>query len=101
MPPKKYMGPDPDPTQYLFVSLEMKRQDQTKPYDGKKATWVPCEKDSYQLGEITGTKGDLVVVKVADGVSNTTFIIYLILKFDTIFLVIFKKNFFFWGVEVY
>nr|CAH0110978.1 unnamed protein product [Daphnia galeata] len=67
MPPKKDMGPDPDPTQYLFVSLEMKRQDQTKPYDGKKATWVPCEKDSYQLGEITGTKGDLVVVKVADG----------------------------------
>ncbi|XP_046457851.1 myosin heavy chain, muscle-like isoform X10 [Daphnia pulex] len=67
MPPKKDMGPDPDPAQYLFVSLEMKRADQTKPYDGKKATWVPCEKDSYQLGEITGTKGDLVVVKVADG----------------------------------
>jgi hypothetical protein len=88
MPPKKDMGPDPDPTQYLFVSLEMKRQDQTKPYDGKKATWVPCEKDSYQLGEITGTKGDLVVVKVADGVSNTTFIIYFIIKFDTFF-----KNF--------
>ncbi|KZS11384.1 Myosin heavy chain [Daphnia magna] len=66
-PAKKDMGPDPDPTQYLFVSLEMKRQDQTKPYDGKKATWVPCDKDSYQLGEIVGTKGDLVVVKVADG----------------------------------
>ena len=68
MPPvKKDLGPDPDPTQYLFVSLEMKRQDQTKPYDGKKATWVPCEKDSYALGEITGTKGDLVVVKLAGG----------------------------------
>lgn len=68
MPPvKKDMGPDPDPTQYLFVSLEMKRADQTKPYDGKKATWVPCEKDSYALGEITGTKGDLVVVKLAGG----------------------------------
>ncbi|XP_059351924.1 myosin heavy chain, muscle-like isoform X14 [Daphnia carinata] len=66
-PAKKDLGPDPDPTQYLFVSLEMKRQDQTKPYDGKKATWVPCEKDSYALGEITGTKGDLVVVKLAGG----------------------------------
>lgn len=65
--PKKDLGPDPDPTQYLFVSLEMKRADQTKPYDAKKATWVPCEKDSYALGEITGTKGDLVVVKLAGG----------------------------------
>jgi len=65
------MGPDPDPAQYLFVSLEMKRADQTKPYDPKKATWVPCEKDSYQLGEITGTKGDLVVVKCSGGEEKT------------------------------
>jgi hypothetical protein len=72
-PPKKDMGPDPDPTQYLFVSLEMKRADQTKPYDPKKATWVPCEKDSYQLGEITGTKGDLVVVKCSGGEVNNHF----------------------------
>lgn len=83
-PAKKDMGPDPDPTPYLFVSLEMKRADQTKPYDGKKATWVPCEKDSYQLGEIVGTKGDLVVVKVADGVSTHFSLNYNIKLFSLI-----------------
>lgn len=63
----KDMGPDPDPTEYLFVSLEQKRIDQTKPYDGKKATWVPDEKEGFALGEIKGTKGDLVVVGLAGG----------------------------------
>merc|ERR1719446_1594200 len=55
-------GPDPDPTEFLYISLEQKRIDQSKPYDGKKACWVPCEKDGFQLGEIQGTKGDLVSV---------------------------------------
>ena len=67
----KSTGPDPDPTEYLYVSLEQKRIDQTKPYDAKKATWVPCEKDGFVLGEIKGTKGDLVVVGLPGGeVSN-------------------------------
>merc|ERR1719446_1856890 len=60
-------GPDPDPTEFLYISLEQKRIDQSKPYDGKKACWVPCEKDGFQLGEIQGTKGDLVTVALADG----------------------------------
>ncbi|KAK7067548.1 putative TRAFAC class myosin-kinesin ATPase superfamily [Halocaridina rubra] len=59
---KKSTGPDPDPTEYLFVSLEMKRQDQTKPYDAKKACWVPHEKEGFLEGEIQGTKGDLINV---------------------------------------
>lgn len=63
----KNAGPDPDPTEYLFVSMEQKRIDQTKPYDPKKTTWVPCDKESYALGEIVGTKGDLVQVRLADG----------------------------------
>ena len=63
----KDMGPDPDPTEFLFVSLEQKRIDQTKPYDGKKATWVPDEKEGFALGEIKGTKGDLVVVGFPGG----------------------------------
>merc|ERR1719446_643606 len=60
-------GPDPDPTEFLYISLEQKRIDQSKPYDGKKACWVPCEKDGFQLGEIQGTKGDLVTVAVGSG----------------------------------
>jgi len=60
-------GPDPDPSEYLYVSLEMKRADQAKPYDGKKACWVPDEKEGFVQGEIQGTKGDLVTVKVPAG----------------------------------
>merc|ERR1719446_1560595 len=60
-------GPDPDPSEFLYISLEQKRIDQSKPYDGKKACWVPCEKDGFQLGEIQGTKGDLVTVAIGSG----------------------------------
>jgi myosin heavy chain 6/7 len=60
-------GDDPDPSPYLFVSLEQKRIDQTKPYDAKKACWVPDEKEGYVLGEIKATKGDLVTVNLPNG----------------------------------
>lgn len=58
------MSADPDPTPYLFVSLEQKRKDQTKPYDGKKMVWVPDEKDGFLLGNIESQKGDDVTVEV-------------------------------------
>lgn len=63
MPPReKQVGEDPDPTEYLYVSLEQKRKDQTKPYDGKKMVWIPDEKDGFVIGEIVSTKGDLISV---------------------------------------
>ncbi|XP_046620906.1 myosin heavy chain, muscle isoform X13 [Neodiprion virginianus] len=65
--PIKQEGEDPDPTPYLFVSLEQKRIDQTKPYDAKKACWVPDEKEGYVLGEIKATKGDVVSVSLPGG----------------------------------
>jgi len=65
--PVQQEGEDPDPTPYLFVSLEQKRIDQTKPYDAKKSCWVPDEKDGFVLGEIRGTKGDLVTVGIPGG----------------------------------
>ncbi|KAI2797772.1 TRAFAC class myosin-kinesin ATPase super [Blomia tropicalis] len=58
------MAEDPDPSQYLIVSLEQKRKDQTKPYDGKKMVWVPDEKECYILGDIVSTKGDMVTVQL-------------------------------------
>lgn len=61
-PPKKDAGDDPDPTEYLYVSLEQKRKDQTKPYDGKKMVWIPDEKDGFVIGEIVSTKGDIITV---------------------------------------
>jgi len=63
----KQEGDDPDPTPYLFVSLEQKRIDQTKPYDAKKACWVPDEESGFLQGEIRGTKGDLVTVALPNG----------------------------------
>ena len=33
--------PDPDPSPYLIISNEMKREAMSKPYDAKKSVWVP------------------------------------------------------------
>nr|XP_018918175.1 PREDICTED: myosin heavy chain, muscle isoform X10 [Bemisia tabaci] len=65
--PVKQEGEDPDPTPYLFVSLEQKRIDQSKPYDAKKICWVPDEAEGFVLGEIKATKGDLVTVGLPSG----------------------------------
>jgi myosin heavy chain 6/7 len=65
--PVVQVGEDPDPTPYLFISLEQKRIDQSKPYDSKKACWVPCEKEGYVLGEIKATKGELISVGIPGG----------------------------------
>ncbi|KAK8736475.1 hypothetical protein OTU49_005023 [Cherax quadricarinatus] len=67
---KKSTGPDPDPSEFLYVSLEQKRVDQTKPYDAKKSCWVPDEKEGYIEGEIQGTKGDLVTVMAKGETKN-------------------------------
>nr|XP_017097319.1 myosin heavy chain, muscle isoform X30 [Drosophila bipectinata] len=58
---------DEDPTPYLFVSLEQRRIDQSKPYDSKKNCWIPDEKEGYLLGEIKATKGDIVSVGLPGG----------------------------------
>nr|XP_053645276.1 myosin heavy chain, muscle-like [Cherax quadricarinatus] len=59
---KKSTGPDPDPTEFLFISAEQKIIDQSKPYDPKKSCWVPNEKEGFVEGEIQNTKGDLITV---------------------------------------
>ncbi|XP_058451351.1 myosin heavy chain, muscle isoform X12 [Malaya genurostris] len=65
--PVVQVGDDPDPSEWLFISLEQKRIDQSKPYDAKKACWVPDEKEGFVLGEIKATKGDLVTVGLPGG----------------------------------
>ncbi|XP_023342996.1 myosin-1, partial [Eurytemora carolleeae] len=50
--------PDPDPTEYLLPSMDMKRADQQKPYDSKKSVWIPDPKSGgYREGAIES--GDL------------------------------------------
>lgn len=72
----KSTGPDPDPTEYLFLSLEQKRIDQSKPYDGKKACWVPDEKELYLMAEIKSMKGDIATVDMPTGGVNKFGLIY-------------------------
>ncbi|XP_033236829.1 myosin heavy chain, muscle isoform X34 [Drosophila pseudoobscura] len=70
MPKPAASQEDEDPTPYLFVSLEQRRIDQSKPYDSKKSCWVPDEKEGYLLGEIKATKGDIVSVGLPGGESR-------------------------------
>lgn len=57
--------PDPDPTPYLFVSFEMKKEDSMKPYDPKKSVWVFNKEDGgYDEGLIQEVSGDKATVKV-------------------------------------
>ena len=54
---------DPDPTPYLVVTLEMKREFQQKPYDTKKSYWCPDGKGGYSecmLEDDDGTKAKVV-----------------------------------------
>ena len=49
---------DPDPTEFLLPSLDMKRSDQSKPYDPKKSVWIPDPKTGgYREGLLES--GDL------------------------------------------
>lgn len=65
--PPKVVEEDPDPSEWLFISMEMKRQDAAIPYDGKTACWVPDVELGYVRGEIRGTKGDMISVAVPNG----------------------------------
>lgn len=77
---EKQVGDDPDPAEWLFISLEQKRIDQSKPYDAKKACWVPDEKLGYIQGEIKSTKGDLVSVSIPGGEVISQFNVQQIVK---------------------
>jgi len=49
---------DPDPSEFLVPTLDMKRADQSKPYDTKKSVWIPDEKTGgYKEGMLES--GDL------------------------------------------
>ena len=71
--------PDPDPTEYLFITYEEKQkvedkalsyfdfdycivlcQDLAKPYDPKKSCWFPLKEGGYAEGIIEATEGDKV-----------------------------------------
>ena len=54
--------PDPDPSPYLIISMEMKREDQMKPYDPKKSYWCPDGKGGYMESMLESDDGTKAVV---------------------------------------
>jgi len=54
--------PDPDPSPYLIVSMEMKREDMLKPYDPKKSVWVPTDDHGFREGLLESDDGTKAVV---------------------------------------
>ncbi|CAL4093514.1 unnamed protein product, partial [Meganyctiphanes norvegica] len=61
---KKSDGPDPDPSEYLYVSREDKMKDMAKPYDANKNCWIPDPEQGFKLGEIVNEEGEVVEVLV-------------------------------------
>ena len=55
---------DPDPSEFLMVSFEMKKEDSLKPYDAKKSVWVPDGEGGFDEAMIDTVDGDKVNVKV-------------------------------------
>ena len=55
---------DPDPSEFLIVSFEMKKEDALKPYDAKKSVWVPDGEGGFDEAMIDTVDGDKVNVKV-------------------------------------
>ena len=66
---KKNAGPDEDPTPYLVISLEMKREDAMKPYDSKKSYWCPDGKGNYMECMLESNDGTKAVVTCGHEVS--------------------------------
>ena len=62
---KKTSGPDPDPSQWLLVSQELKEKNKLKPYDPKKSVWVNNKADGgYLEGLLESKDGNKVTVNV-------------------------------------
>merc|ERR1712077_121318 len=56
--------PDPDPSEYLIVSMDMKREDQMKPYDSKKSFWVPDGQGGFMESILESNDGKVAKVIV-------------------------------------
>ena len=55
---------DPDPTPFLVVSMEMKREAMAKPYDSKKSYWCPDGSGGFVEGLLESDDGKKAVVNI-------------------------------------
>ena len=56
--------PDPDPAPFLYVTMDMKRADQLKPYDAKKSYWCPDESGGFVEGLLQSDDGKKATVLI-------------------------------------
>ena len=86
-------GPDPDPTEYLIVSMEMKREDQQKPYDSKKSYWIPDGRGGFIEAMLEENDGKVAKVIVKG---------YEVCMFDLTLYTISLINYVFdWSIHAY
>lgn len=52
---------------FLTIPTEERIKLQAQPFDGKKQCWAPDAKESFVAAEVTGGKGEEVIVKTAKG----------------------------------
>jgi len=65
---------DPDPTEFILPSIEMKRADTQKPYDNKKSVWIPCPKTGgYREGLLESGDLETPASKCVVGVAHEKF----------------------------
>ena len=62
-------GQDPDPTPYLFLTFEMKREDMSKAYDAKKSYWCPDMAGGYVECMLVSDEGNKATVMCGHVVS--------------------------------
>jgi len=55
---------DPDPSAFLWVPFELRKEDSLKPYDPKNSMWVPDGEGGYAEALVESIDGDKVHVKV-------------------------------------
>jgi len=55
---------DPDPSPWLILSFELKKEDSLKPYDAKKSVWVPDGEGGFDEAMIETIEGEKVHCKV-------------------------------------
>ena len=69
---------DPDPTDYFIVPMELKKEDQQKPYDSKKSFWIPDPKLGFIESILESDDGKVakVIVKGYEVCVLSTYILH-------------------------
>ncbi len=74
--------PDPDPSPYLVVSMEMKREAMSKPYDARKSYWCPAGDGGFTECMLESNEGGKAVVMVGHEVEKHTCTYLILFDFD-------------------